>query len=254
MNELTTGMMVFVRCGAMLLAFPVFSSPQFPVRLRISLALLVAVIVAPGVSSTTVAADLPFWGLIMMFIKEAGVGLLMGLVAKMTFHALELFAGIVGVEIGINLASSFNPLTESRSEAFSTLSYLMGAMLLFTLDMHHWMLGAFQRSFALVPIHHAGLSMPLYHDFVARTGQVFQSGLIMAAPVMAISFLVSITFAMLNRAVPSMNVFAESFGFRILAGLLVFGLTLNLTAQHVANYLRRLPEDLASVARLLSTS
>ena len=253
MTEISTGMMVFVRCGAMLLAFPVFSSPQFPIRLRIALALMVSVIVTPGVANAGVS-ELPFWDLVIAFVQEALAGLLMGGVAKIAFHALELFAGLVGVEIGLNTAAVLNPLMDSRTEAFGTLTYLLGAMLLFTLDLHHWMLGAFQSSFKLLPLQHATLSMPLYHDMVGRTSQVFQSGLIMAAPVMAISFLISLIFAMLNRAVPSMNVFAESFGFRILAGLLVFGLTLNLTAQHAANYLRRLPDDLAQVARLLSLS
>ena len=48
-----------------------------------------------------------------------------------------------------------------------------------------------------------------------------------------------------------MNVFIESFSFRVLAGLAVFGLSLNLMAQHVVNYLRRLPEDVLRVAQLL---
>jgi hypothetical protein len=49
-----------------------------------------------------------------------------------------------------------------------------------------------------------------------------------------------------------MNVFHESFAVRTLAGLSVFGLTLQLMSQHIINYLRRLPEDMLSVAHLLS--
>jgi flagellar biosynthesis protein FliR len=56
---------------------------------------------------------------------------------------------------------------------------------------------------------------------------------------------------MLGRAVPQMNVFAESFGFRIVGGLIVFGFTLDLTAQHVTNYLERLPDDLLAVAQMM---
>lgn len=251
MHELFTGTMVFTRCSALLLSFPIFSSPQFPIRLRIALALLVAVIITPGLAS---AANLGggFWDLVMDLMREATVGLLLGFVGRLTFNALEFFAGVTGMEVGINMAFLFNPLSESRTEVFGTLAYLLGAMLLFTLDLHHWMLGAFQRSYALVPIHAAGLSMPLYHGVVARVSQVFQAGFIMAAPVVAISFLISVTFAMLSRAVPSMNVFAESFGFRILAGLMVTGFTLNLTAQYAANYLRRLPDDLLRVAKMMS--
>jgi flagellar biosynthesis protein FliR len=55
----------------------------------------------------------------------------------------------------------------------------------------------------------------------------------------------------LSRAVSQMNVFSESFSFRIAGGLIVFGFTLQLTTQHVLNYLRRLPEDLLRLGQAL---
>jgi hypothetical protein len=46
-------------------------------------------------------------------------------------------------------------------------------------------------------------------------------------------------------------VFVLSFSFRIVGGLAVFGFTMQLTAQHVLNYLHKLPDDLLNVAQLL---
>ena len=250
-TELYTGLMVFFRCSAMLFLFPVFSSPQFPVRLRIALSGMVSLIVTPG-ALQPFPPDLPVFFLALTILKEISVGLLLGLVSRMAFHAMEICASIIGVEIGLNIASSFSPMSDGRSEVFGTVTYFLGAMLIFTLDLHHWMLGCFQRSFELLPIHSAGLTMPLFHDILRRTAEVFQSGVIMAAPVLATSFLITLTFAVISRAVPTVNVFAESFSFKLLAGLMVFGFTLNLTAQHAANYLRRLPEDLVRVSKLLA--
>jgi flagellar biosynthetic protein FliR len=88
-------------------------------------------------------------------------------------------------------------------------------------------------------------------DVMSRTSQVFVLGLLMAAPVMAVSFLVNLVFSVLGRAVPQMNVFGESLAFRILGGMAVFGLMLNLVGQHAVNYLRQLPEDFLRVAQLL---
>jgi flagellar biosynthesis protein FliR len=66
---------------------------------------------------------------------------------------------------------------------------------------------------------------------------------------MAVSFVVILVFAMLGRAVTQMNVFSESFAFRIMAGLFVFSATLPLMGQHIANALRRIPEDMMRVAQ-----
>ncbi len=251
MGELSNWMMVFVRCSAMLIVFPVLSSTQFPTRLRVALAAFFAFLVAPGLPMVAME-DLGFFDLLLAFVKEVMVGLLLGFVSRLTFHALEFFAGIVGIEVGINIAASFNPLSEGRSEVFGTFAFLLGAMLMFTLDLHHWVLAALQKSFVAVPIGGMRLSKPLLYELLARTSGVFQAGLVMAAPVLAISFLISVTFAVISRAVPAMNVFSESFPFRVFSGLMVFGFTLGLTAQHAANYLRRLPEDLIRLAQALA--
>jgi flagellar biosynthetic protein FliR len=86
---------------------------------------------------------------------------------------------------------------------------------------------------------------------VKQTSGVFSAGLLIAAPLIAVSFIITLIFVVLSRAVPQMNVFVESFAFRIMAGLAVFALTIHLMAQHIANYTRHLPEDMLRVAQLL---
>jgi flagellar biosynthetic protein FliR len=86
---------------------------------------------------------------------------------------------------------------------------------------------------------------------VAQTGGIFRVALQISAPVIAVSFVVTLVFAVLSRAVPQMNVFGESMSVRIAGGLIVFGFTLQLTAQYVLNYLHRMPEDVLAVAQML---
>jgi len=46
-----------------------------------------------------------------------------------------------------------------------------------------------------------------------------------------------------------MNVFSESFSFRILTGLLVLGMTCELMAEHIAQFIRGIPADLLNTAK-----
>ena len=119
------------------------------------------------------------------------------------------------------------------------------------MDLHHWFIVGFQRTYVFVPIGGAHLSAAVLMDIIARTGGIFVIAVQLAAPMIAVSFFITLVFSVLGRAVPQMNVFSESFAFRTFAGLTVFGLTLNLMAQHITNYLNRLPEDVLRVAQLL---
>jgi len=250
MIDLTNWLMVFLRASAMLAVFPIFSARNFPVQLRLGLGALLAGMVSATLPHDAVqAAD--FWGLAGIMAVEVGIGLVIGFASRMIFFALEIAGSIIGIEMGLTIPPGLNPLNDSPMTTTASILYYLAAVLWLSLDMHHWMLIAFEKTYVYLPIGAAHLSQAVVTDMVARTAGIFTVALQMAAPLMAVSFIISIVFAVLSRAVPQMNVFSESFVVRPLVGLSVFGLTLDLMAQHIMNYLRRLPEDMLRVAQAL---
>jgi len=248
----TNWLLVFVRVSAMVAIFPLFSMQNFPVAMRLALATLISFLVSPLLPPLA-APPSSFTGMIGLLALEAGFGVLLGFVSRLFFYVLEFAGSLIAMEMGLNMAANFNPFSNTRSEAPGIILFNLGALLFFTLNLHHYLLVALQRSFAVLPPGGGHLSAALYTDIVGRTGQIFLVGLLIAAPIIAVSFLINVVFSVIGRAVPQMNIFVESLAFRILAGLMVFGLTLNLMAQHIVNYLRRLPEDVLRVAQLLGT-
>jgi flagellar biosynthesis protein FliR len=250
MNELTNGLMVFLRVSAMLAVFPVFSTANFPVQLRLALGALLAALISPALPPGLAQAH-DLWGLVGLMSMEVGVGLLFGFVSRMIFFALDIAGAIIGSEIGLSLPPSMNPMSGAQTTAPGSILYYLAAMLWLSLDLHHWMLVGLMKTYTWLPVGGAHLSEACLVDIVARSSQIFVIALQLAAPVMAVSFIVSLVFSVLGRAVPNMNVFHESFTIRTLAGLSVFGITLQLMSEHIINYLRRLPEDMLSVAQMV---
>ena len=248
--EFTTWLFVLMRAGALLAVFPLFSMPGFPVQLRIALggalALATVPFLEPWLPPDTWA------GLIGCIVREIGIGLLFGFVSRLAFYLVEFAGSVMAAEIGLNMASTVNPMSSGRSEAPGLILFYLAAMLFLTLDLHHWLLVAFQKTYAVLPIGGGRLGSALLGDIVGRTSKLFLLGTVMAAPVIAVSFMINLIFSVLGRAVPQMNIFVESLSFRIIAGLVVLGATLNVTAQHISNYLRQLPGDMLEVARLLA--
>lgn len=241
---------VFARAGALFAVFPAFSAQNIPVQLRVGLAALIAFMVSPFLPPPA-DPNLSFWFLLRLLFIETGVGLLLGFVCRLIFFAIDLAGGIVATEMGLMLSSNFNPLTSSALPIPGTILFWLALMLLFSLNLHHWILAAFQHTYTLVPVGGAQVNEALALEVLRRSAEIFRIALQMTAPIMAVSFVIMLIFSVLSRAVPQMNVFAESFPVRSLAGLAVFGLTCHLMAQHIENYLRRLPGDLLAIARLL---
>jgi len=241
---------VFLRISAFLLVLPFFTMANFPVMMRVALGGLAAILLAPLLPPFA-ANHLDFFALLGVMFQEVSVGLLLGFIARLIFLTVELAGGIIGTEMGLNMAAVLDPVSGQSEQMPSTMLSLLAALVMLTLNLHHWMLLGFVRTYAVLPVGAAHLSAALFELLVARTGDIFLVALQIAAPVMAVSFVVTVVFALLGRAVPQMNVFSESFGFRIVAGLVVFGFTLQIAAQYVQNYLDRLPNDLLAVAHLL---
>ena len=243
-------MLVFLRLSAFLLVLPFFSMANFPVTMRVAIGALGALLIAP-VLPPSALGKMDFLSLFGVMIQEVSIGLLLGFVSCMIFYAVELAGNFISTEMGLNLAAIFDPTSQQSSQMAGTILVFLATVVMFTLNLHHWLLLAFERTYTVLPPGGAHLNNTLFQTVVGDTSGIFTTALQVSAPVIAVSFVIALVFSVLSRAVPQMNVFSEMFGFRIVGGLIVFGFTLQLAAQYVANYLNRLPEDLLTVAKMV---
>src|SRR5881396_3115194 len=112
----TNWMLVFVRVSAMLAIFPLFSMQNFPVAMRLALSVLVSFLVAPLLPALASPPD-SFVGMLGLMALEAGFGVLLGFVSRLFFYVLEFAGSLIAMEMGLNMAATFNPFSNARSEA-----------------------------------------------------------------------------------------------------------------------------------------
>jgi flagellar biosynthetic protein FliR len=243
--------LVFARMGAFLFALPFFSAVNFPATLRVALAALAAVLLAPQLPPFPLH-QLDLLALFGLLAREVAIGLLLGFFARMIFFAADVGGMIISNELGLSMANMMDPSSGQSDQVPGLILSFLAVLTMLTLDLHHGLLLGFARSFDYLPLGSGHLSSALFAVMVRRTADIFVIALQIAAPVMAVTFSITVFFAVMSRAVPQMNVFAESFGIRIVGGLIVLGFTLQIAAQYIANYLHRLPEDLLGLSQLLA--
>ena len=248
--DLNNWMLVFVRAGAFLGTLPLFTMLNVPVKIRVAMAGLLAVLIAPNLPQFPLER-LAFVDWLGLFTREVLCGLVIGFVTRMVFFASDFAGQIMGNEMGLNLATIMDPLNGHPTQIPGMVMFVLTCMMMMTLDMHHWLLTGFQYTYTLVPIGGVQLREALFTNILDHTRRVFLVGVQIAGPMIAASFLAMLLLGFLGRLVPQMNVFAECFGVRVVCGLVVFGLTMEISAQHILNGLHRLPEDMMRVAQFL---
>ena len=249
-GEFDNWMLVFLRVSAFLLVLPFFTMSNFPVTMRVAVGAIIAMLIAPVLPMFPLE-DLGFLRVLGVMAQEVSVGLLLGFIARMVFYAVDIAGSVISTEMGLNMATILDPMTQQTSQIAGTILMFLATVVMFTLNLHDWLLLGFERTYTVLPIGGAHLNNVLFESVVATTSRVFMLAVQLAAPIIAVSFVVTVVFAVLSRAVPTMNVFSEMFGFRIFGGLIVFGFTMQLTAQYVSDYLTRLPEDLLVLAQTM---
>jgi len=248
--DLYNWLMVFLRVSAFLFTLPFFSMTNFPPTMRVALSALIALLLAPMLPAFALG-NAPLFSLFGVMIQEVSIGLMLGFIARMIFYAVDLAGNVIASELGLNMGAIMDPMTGASSQVPGMILFFLATVVMLTLNLHHWILAGFERTYAVLPIGGAHLNNELFQVVLNQTGNIFMVALEISAPVMAVSFVVTVVFGVLSRAVPQMNVFVLSFSVRIVGGLIVFGFTLQLTAQHVINYLNRLPDDLLKLGQIM---
>lgn len=234
-------MLAFLRSTGLLLLTPVFSGKNIPIPIRIGIAGFLAYSVGGYVpTQTPLPGDLA--ALILAALHEFLIGLLMGLAVRLVFYAIEMAGQIISTEMGLVMSSQIDPLSQNQSSPVGTALFYLGSLLFLISGAHHTVFAAFIRSFEIAPPGGSSGAQNAGDIFVQATGNIFLIALQIAGPLLAINFVITLAFAILGKAAPGINAFAESFSVRILAGLVVLGLTLGLTAQVVLSQFAQAPE------------
>lgn len=230
------------RASALMLVIPVFSLTAFPRIARIGFAALLAWIVTP-LAIPALAYPPTLLALVLMVAKEITIGVLMGLAVRIVFAILDCAAQIIVVEIGMQPSPDFDPSASAAGNPLGTGMFYLGVVVFFS-GAQYAVILAFARSFALVPPGLQPLSMDFVPTFVQHTARILELGVLMAAPFMAVNFLLNLAFSILGRVVPRMNVFILSFSARIIAGLALLALSAGLFAHYMIQEFGSVPETM----------
>lgn len=219
-------LLLFARIGSAFMFFPGIGESFVAVRARLLLALALCLLLLPilGPQLPSLPDNLSVMALLIVF--EVMVGVFLGLLVRVMVLTLEFAGQIIALQLGIGNAFAFNPSAASQSSLIGSIFGLLGIMLVFATNLHHYLLTGLVQSYALMPATAAPMLEGMSQAMVQAVKISFAAAVMMAAPFFVLGTLLQGALGILSRLQPTLQVFFIALPLQILLGFAIFGILL----------------------------
>lgn len=225
-DQIWAGGLIFARLGAVLLMLPGIGETYVPPRIRLALALLLALVLWPVVAGALPALPATVGGMAGWIIREVVTGLMIGTLLRIFTSALSTAGEIVSLQTTLSFAQTANPLQAQPGTTIAAFLMLLGTTLIFATDTHHLFIAGLVGSYELI----APAKPLLMQDFatmaVKTVGDSFMLGVQLAAPVLVFALIFNLASGLIARVMPQFQVFFAAAPLSVILGLSVFALSL----------------------------
>lgn len=214
----------FFRVMALVASAPLFGARGIPARVKVSVAFLLTVLIAPLLPAMPNVQPASAQGLFIL-VQQLIIGYAMGLAMRLAFTAMEMAGHIAGLQMGLGFATFFDPQNSSQIPLLGQFLGVMAMLLFLAFNGHLMVISALVESFNTLPVGQSAAAVS-WKALALAGGNIFSWGLLLAMPVLAALMLTNIALAVLTRAAPQLNIFVVGFPITLAIGFIVLAFSL----------------------------
>ena len=204
-TQLPSVVLVFMRIGAIAALLPGFGEQMIPARVRLAIALCFTAVVWPAVVQELPPTPTNLVAFSGPMLIETGIGLLIGLSARLLVMALQL-AGSIAAQ-STSVAQIFGAgATPDPMPAIGNLLVLGGLALVMAGGLHVKAAFAMIESYRFLPFAQTPAPAEVMAWGIASVSHAFALAFSLAAPFLVASFAYNLALGAINRAMPSLMV------------------------------------------------
>ncbi|KTD58993.1 flagellar biosynthetic protein FliR [Legionella shakespearei] len=208
------------RIGGLMLTVPVFSSVLMPRRIKVFFICAL---------SLTCASFIPhhlsfeqFNGLFLVYIiQEVFLGMMMGFVLQLVFQVFILGGQIISMQAGLGFAVMVDPASKASVPLVSQFYLMMITLTFLALNGHLALLEALIDSFRLMPVGQVPLDNSMVWNIIMFSGWMFKEAVLISIPAILSLLIVSLSFGIMTRVAPQLNIFSLGFPITLLMGFVI---------------------------------
>jgi len=219
-------LLIMTRVSCFVFIAPFFSTNNTPARVRICLSFFVALLLYQVLTPAEAVIYDTVMEYAIIVIKEAVVGLLIGLGANICTSIVSFAGRIADMETGLAMATLWDPATKENLSITGAFYQYTLMLMLIASGMYRYLLGALADTFVLIPINGAVFRSDALVDTVIRSmSDYIIIGFRIVLPIFCVMILLNSILGVLAKVSPQMNMFSVGIQLKILTGLSVLFLS-----------------------------
>lgn len=221
-------LLILIRVASFFFTAPFFGMQNVPRKVKIGLSMVFSLLLYQALPKETLVYD-TVWEYAGIVVKEATVGITLGLVANICTNIVSFAGRIIDMEIGLSMASAFDPITRENTTITGTVYNYLVLMMLIVSNMHHYIIRAFSDAYKLIPINYPDLHFDrLYLVFTQYLVDSIVIGFRIVLPFFCATLLLNVVLGILAKVAPQMNMFAVGIQMKVLVGFVIMFVTISL--------------------------
>lgn len=221
-------LLIFMRFGSAIMLMPGIGDSFVTPQVRLLFTVSFCFVLTPVLSTALPAIPASTPALIILLLSEAFIGIFIGTVMRILVSALDTAGATISLQAGFANAMVFNPATATQGSLVGALYSLLGLTLIFITNLHHFLLAAVADSYILFPAQGLFPDLGSVSDIIARAvSTAFATGIQIAMPFVVVGLLINITFGLLGRLMPQIQIFFLALPVQILMSLVVLTMVLS---------------------------
>ena len=219
-------MLVFARVGAMVMLMPGLGEENIPMRIKLSIALMLTLILLPlhraayHIDMTSLSA------LLVLMLHEIVIGIILGATARVTLSALQVAGSVIAQQMGLGFVTSVEPTQGQQGVLVGNFLTMLGVTMLFATDSHHLVIAALSDSYRIFSPGESMMTGDVASLATQAFAAAFKIGLQLSAPFLVFGLVFNIGLGVLARLMPQMQVYFVGAPLSILAGFLILAIVL----------------------------
>ena len=212
-HNVVSFLLLFFRFAALFIATPIFSHKNIPMNIKSAMAFVFTIVFYSAAPPLQISIDLPT--IAIAILSEFMFGIIVGLIIQISYNVITFAGGIISFQMGFSMASAIDPQSGISMPIISQFLSLLGLMILFALDLHHWLILFVEASLHKIPLGGFVMSQNIFDYTIKATTNMFLVGLTISFPIIALAWLSDVIFGMLMKTMPQFNILVIGFPIKI---------------------------------------